>query len=60
LRKVSTFSIILGMVFLSIGVSLFLSSNTGTQPEKVGIVFMMYAGVMLGIGFTAFIALKST
>jgi len=26
----------------------------------VGIIFMMYGGVMLGVGFTALVALKST
>jgi len=59
LRNAAKFSIGIGIAFLCIGVALFLSSNAGTQPEKFGIVFMMYSGIMLGIGFTAFVVLKS-
>lgn len=59
LRKVAKFSIIVGFAFLCIGVVLFLSSDSGTKPEKVGTVFMMYSSIFLGIGFTALIALKT-
>ena len=60
LRNVVKFSIPIGLAFLVIGIVLFMYSEAGTQPEKLGIVFMMYSGIILGIGFTALIALKSS
>jgi|APSaa5957512535_1039671.scaffolds.fasta_scaffold79411_2 hypothetical protein len=59
LRTVSKFSLLVGVAFLMIGVALFIGSDAGEKPEKIGIVFMMYGGVMLGVGFTALVALKT-
>ena len=56
---VSKFSLIIGFIFLSFGVALFMGSEAGDKTEKVGIVLLMYGGVMLGVGFTALVALKS-
>lgn len=58
-RNAWKFSIGVGLGFLCVGVYLFLNSNAGTQPEKFGIVFMMYSGIFLGIGFTIYITLKA-
>jgi hypothetical protein len=60
LRDVVKFSIPVGFVLLVIGVVLFMNSEAGTHQEKLGTVFMMYSGIVLGIGFTAKIALKSS
>lgn len=59
LRAVIKFSIPVGLAFLIIGVILFINSDAGTKPEKFGTVLMMYSGIILGIGFTALVALKS-
>jgi vacuolar-type H+-ATPase subunit I/STV1 len=59
LRNVAKFSISIGLAFLCIGIFLFLSNDAETKPEKMGTVFMMYSGIMLGIGFIALVALKS-
>ncbi|MGI0027094.1 MAG: hypothetical protein ACREAD_04555 [Nitrosopumilaceae archaeon] len=60
LRNVVKFSIPVGLALLVIGIVLFMNSESGTHSEKLGIVFMMYSGIILGIGFTALVALKST
>ena len=59
LRMVSKFSLIVGFIFLAFGVALFMGSDVGDKTEKLGIIFLMYGGVMLGVGFTALVALKS-
>lgn len=59
LRMVSKYSLVVGIILLSIGVFLFMNSDVGEKSEKLGIIFMMYGGVMLGVGFTALVALKS-
>ncbi len=60
LRNVAKFSIPVGLALLVIGIVLFMNSDAGTHPEKLGIVFMMYSGIILGVGFTALVALKSS
>ena len=60
LRNATRFSLLIGSAFLIIGVILFLVSDVGEKSEKIGIVLMMYGGVMLGVGFTALVALKSS
>lgn len=60
LRTVSKYSLAVGIILLSIGVFLFMNSDVGEKSEKLGIIFMMYGGVMLGVGFTALVALKSS
>jgi hypothetical protein len=60
LKRASMFSIGVGLGFLCVGVFYFMNSPEGSHMEKLGTVFMMYSGIMLGIGFTALIALKST
>lgn len=59
LRTVSKYSLVVGIILLSVGVFLFMNSDVGEKSEKLGIIFMMYGGVMLGVGFTALVALKS-
>ena len=59
LRMVSKYSLVVGIILLSVGVFLFMNSDAGEKSEKLGIIFMMYGGVMLGVGFTALVALKS-
>jgi len=48
-----------GLSFLSVGIALFLFGDIGDKIEKVGIVLMMYSGILLGVGFTALVALKT-
>jgi hypothetical protein len=60
LRNVVKFSISVGIALLCIDVIMFMSSDSGTKPEKLGTVFMMYSGILLGVGFTALVALKSS
>jgi len=50
LRDVVKFTIPVGLALLILGVILFMNSDVGTKPEKLGIVFMMYSGIILGIG----------
>lgn len=59
LRNVSKFSLIIGVAFLLLGIALFIFSDAGDKTEKLGVVLMMYSGIMLGVGFTALVALKS-
>jgi len=59
LRKVVKFIIPIGIAFLVIGVFLFMNADVGTKEEKVGIVMMMYSGIVLGIGFAVLVALKT-
>lgn len=60
LRNVVKFSIPVGIAFLVIGIFLFMNYDVGSHQEKLGTVFMMYSGIILGIGFTALVALKSS
>lgn len=60
LRNVVKFSISVGIALLCAGVIMFMVSDSGSKPEKLGTVFMMYSGILLGVGFTALITLKPT
>jgi len=59
LRRATKYSLIVGTILLTLGVFLFMDSDVGEKSEKVGIVLMMYGGVMLGVGFTILAAWKS-
>lgn len=59
LKRASMFSIAVGLGFLCVGIFDFMNSPEGSHLEKLGTVLMMYSGIMLGIGFTAYITLKT-
>ena len=59
LRSIRNFAFMVGSAFLFGGAFLFVLSDGGMDPEKIGVVCMVFGGVLLGAGFTAATALKS-
>jgi hypothetical protein len=59
LKNAYQFSVVVGLVFLCVGVFLFLNNNLGTIQEKFGIVIMMYSGIFLGDWFYCYNHIKS-
>ena len=49
---------ITGTGLLILGLLTFVLSDEGTKIEKIGVFLMTFGGVLLGMGYSAFIASK--
>lgn len=59
LKTMAGAGLAIGIVFISIGVYLFLNYPADSISGKLGIVFMTYSSVFFGIGITARIAMQT-
>ncbi len=56
LRFTTVFMLIIGMIFLIGGISLYLSNGGDSMPEKVGLILFTCGALFVGIGYTVFVA----
>ncbi len=57
LKFTTTFMLIVGMILLLGGMSLYLSNSGDSFPERVGLVLFTCGALFVGIGYTVWVAL---
>ncbi len=48
-----------GLILLILGMVLFIVFDSGDKIEKIGVFLMTFGGVMIGMGYTAYVAGKT-
>lgn len=59
LKKSAKGGLISGVILLAFGILLFMNFESESKPEKLGVVLMMYGGLLIGMAYTAFVALQT-
>jgi hypothetical protein len=58
-RSKSRYGLNVGLCLFTVGIFLFFLSPSGDKLEKFGLFLLTFGALMIGMGYTAHIALKS-
>ena len=58
--KKARYGLAVGLILLILGMVLFIVFESGEKIEKIGVFLMTFGGVMIGMGYTAYVAGKTT